>query len=384
MRLLHISDLHAGKRLYDKVSRNEDLVYALEQVESICKENRVEVLLISGDIFDKRNPDNLSEDLVLDFLTKMSAMGVHVVLIAGNHDSYDHIKKYKHLRRLGRVHAFDRPHKDIKNSIFEYEDLRVACLPYPDERVITHFSEDTVRSYAEKVSLYMKALAKEVEKARYRVLLAHLMLDCAQVAGSEYNTSPSYMIKAQSVPEEFTYVALGHVHRHQKVEGAVPKTYYAGSLYQIDFSEEGSDKFVNLVVLEDGMAKVEPIRLDLKRKLLKVELRADGNLEQELDKLSSRKDLLIKVVFYMRLSDHRHHMLKEKVQRVLGENLVRLDVELLQEGKETSLENLRQSLNIVDLYKEYCRTERGGEPSQNLVELFEKLTERASHETAQA
>lgn len=384
MRLLHISDLHAGKRLYDKVSRNEDLVYALDQVERICKENKVEILLVAGDLFDKKNPDNHSEEIIMDFLTKVSSAGLHVVLIAGNHDSYDNVKKYKYLRRLGNIHVFDRPHPDVKHNVFEYGELKVACLPYPDERVITHSYEDTYRSYAEKVATYMKALAKEVSSARYRVLLAHLMLDWADVSGSEYNASPAYMVKAESVPEEFTYVALGHVHKHQRVERAVPKTYYSGSLYQIDFSEEGLDKFVNLVVLEDGLAKVEPIRLDLKRNLVKVELRADGNVERELERLSSRKDLLIKVVFYMKMSDPRHHMLKERVQRALGEQLVRLDVELLQERQSVSLESMRSGLDIVELYKEYCRTQRGGEPPKELVSLFADLVERARHETAQA
>jgi exonuclease SbcD len=69
LRLLHISDLHAGKTL-NKVSRNEDLAYALEQVSDICLSEKVDVLLIAGDIFDKAVPDYSAEGLILEFLTE--------------------------------------------------------------------------------------------------------------------------------------------------------------------------------------------------------------------------------------------------------------------------------------------------------------------------
>ncbi|MDW8066593.1 MAG: exonuclease subunit SbcD, partial [Aquificaceae bacterium] len=138
MRLLHISDLHAGKRLYDRISRQEDLIHALEQVKTICKEESVEIVLIAGDIFDKRNPDYESQNVIMEFLTELNALGVHTLLIAGNHDSYDFMKIYKNLRKLAKIHVFDRPAKDPAEAIFHYKDLKVACLPYPDERVITH------------------------------------------------------------------------------------------------------------------------------------------------------------------------------------------------------------------------------------------------------
>ncbi|MFN3265187.1 MAG: ATP-dependent dsDNA exonuclease, partial [Aquificaceae bacterium] len=85
-----------------------------------------------------------------------------------------------------------------------------------------------------------------------------------------------------------------HVHRNQRIEGTAPKVYYSGSLYQIDFSEKGMDKFVNLVVLEDGMARVEPVRLDLKRQLVEIRLREGESIEGVLEPIALR-DVLVKV-----------------------------------------------------------------------------------------
>lgn len=379
MRLLHVSDFHAGKKLYDKVNRNEDLVYALEQIKGICRNEKIEVLLIAGDIFDKRNPDFESQEIILDFLTEINSYGLHTLLIAGNHDSYDFMKIYKNLKKLANIHVFDRPSKDVKDAIFEYGELKVACLPYPDERALTHPDEEKERSYAEKVALYMKALASKVKDARYKVLLAHIMLDEARVAGSELysSISPSVSVRADTIPEEFDYVALGHVHRNQRIEGVVPKVYYSGSPYQIDFSEEGIDKFVNLLVFEDGLVKVEPIKLDLKRELREVILEEGDNIAQRLEQYAG-KNVLLKVRLKVKMGDPFYNLKKDLIQRILGERLAKLEIEPI--GAPGSVEVREGSLNLMDLYVSYYKEVHRSEPSESLKEELQRLIDRASHE----
>lgn len=378
IRLLHISDLHAGKKLYDKVSRNEDLDYALRQVVRICKEERLNILLVAGDIFDKRNPDHGSQELIMDFLTEVNSLGLHTVLIAGNHDSYDFMRVYRHLKKLGNIHVFDRPSKNLKECIFEYGELKVVCLPYPDERVITHLSEDKQRSYAQKVANYIKALAEEVQNAPYKILMAHLMVERAQITGSELQSSvsPFYAVKPESIPEEFTYVALGHVHKNQRIESATPKVYYSGSLYQIDFSEKGMRKFVNLVILEDGLARVEPIELSLKRELFEVHIKPEDKLEEVLPK---RNDALLKVVLYMKMGDVLHHQKRDILQKELGDRLARLEVELLEE-KTVSVEERGDRPDLIDLYRDYYQKTYRAQPSKEIEELFKNLMDKAEHE----
>ncbi len=383
MKLLHIADLHAGKRLYDRIGRNEDLSYALEQVKNICKEEGVDLLIVAGDIFDKRNPDFESQALILEFLTEMNSVGLHILLIAGNHDSYDFMKIYKNLRKLANIHVFDRPSANIKESIFQYEQLKVACLPYPDERVLTHFDEERRRSYAEKVAYYMKALAREVEDSRYRVLVSHLMIEKAKVAGSELQSSvsPYYTVRADTIPDTFQYVALGHVHRNQRIEGTASKVYYSGSLYQIDFSEKGMDKFVNLIVLEDGMAKVEPIRLDLKRQLVEIRLKEGDDIQKSLEPLS-KENLLVKVVMEVRMSDPFFQHKRDTVFKILGDRLVRLEMEPVGTYQETKTET--DKIDLLSLYEDFHRYRYKSEPSQELKALLQKLIDKVSHETHKA
>ncbi len=383
MKLLHIADLHAGKRLYDRIGRNEDLSYALEQIKNICKEERVDLLIVAGDIFDKRNPDFESQALILDFLTEMNSIGLHILLIAGNHDSYDFMKIYKNLRKLANIHVFDRPSTNLKEAIFQYEQLKVACLPYPDERVLTHFGEERQRSYAEKVANYMRALAHEVEDSRYRVLVAHMMVDRAQIAGSELQSSvsPYYAIKAETIPDTFQYVALGHVHRNQRIEGIAPKVYYSGSPYQIDFSEKGMDKFVNLVVLEDGMAKVEPIRLDLKRQLVEIRLKEGEDIQKSLEPLA-KENLLVRVVMEVKMSDPFFQQKRDAVFRILGDRLARLEIEPVGTFQETKAETGK--MDLLSLYEDFHRFKYRSEPSEDLKALLQKLIDKVSHETHKA
>ncbi len=383
MKLLHIADLHAGKRLYDKVNRNEDLVYALQQVKNICNEERIDLLIVAGDIFDKRNPDFESQGLIMEFLTEMNSLGLQILLIAGNHDSYDFMKIYKNLRKLANIHVFDRPSTNLKEALFQYDQLKVACLPYPDERVLTHFDEERQRSYAEKVADYMKALAREVEDTRYRVLVSHLMIDRAKVAGSELQSSvsPYYAVRADTIPDTFQYVALGHVHRNQRIEGTAPKVYYSGSPYQIDFSEKGMDKFVNLVLLEDGMAKVEPIRLDLKRQLVEIRLKEEEDIQKPLETLT-KENLLVRVVMEVKMSDPFLQQKKDMVHRILGDRLVRLEIEPVGTSQEIIAETGK--IDLLSLYEDFHRFKYRSEPSQDLKALLQKLIDRVSHETHKA
>ncbi|MCS6957815.1 MAG: exonuclease subunit SbcD [Aquificaceae bacterium] len=379
MRILHISDLHAGKRLYDRISRLEDLIYALEQVKTICKEESVEIVLIAGDIFDKRNPDYESQNVIMEFLTELNALEVHTLLIAGNHDSYDFMKIYKNLRKLAKIHVFDRPAKDPAEAIFHYKDLKVACLPYPDERVITHFHEERERSYADKVAKYMKALAREVEDARYKILMAHLMLDKAQIAGSELpsSVSPYYSVRTDAIPETFSYVALGHVHKNQKVEGAVPKVYYSGSPYQIDFSEKGTDKFLNLLVLEDGLVRVERIRLDLKRQLVEITIKETDNIQAVL-KPAAEKNVLVKVCLQVRMGDPYYNIKRDLVSKLLGEKLAKLDIEPI--GNSQPLETKGNSFDLVELYGEFYREKYRSEPPEELRATLKRLIDKVGIE----
>ncbi|SHK20457.1 metallophosphoesterase family protein [Thermocrinis minervae] len=383
MKLLHISDLHAGKTL-NKISRIEDLEYALEQVKDVCQKEGVEVLLIAGDVYDRSIPDAQSEEVIMNFLTDMALNKVHVVLIAGNHDSYDKIKTLKHMKKLSSyIHPFDRPSRNLDSCIFHYKDLAVACLPYPSERLLTKLSEDSHRTYAEVVQEYIRALANEVEKYPNRVLLAHLHVEGVTIGNSERKGSLAefYAIRQESIPSTFDYVALGHIHKHQRLLRAPTKAYYSGNLYQLDFSETNTDKFINLVIFEGNQVKVESIQISLKRKLVKETVDISNPIEEFLDRVAHTQDL-----YWVELKskgvDLSLNLKKQKIQEVLGDRLVKLT--FVTDSKPTAQENVVSidRIDLVDLYSLFYRTYRGVDPSGELIEEFKKLLREAEVETS--
>lgn len=388
MKLLHISDLHAGKTLGNitQVSRNADLIYALNQIEDICKKEKVSVLLIAGDIFDKKNPDYESLELIFDFLVRTNFLGLHTVLIAGNHDSYDLLKSYKSLNKLANIHIFDRVYTDLNKLVFELENLKVACLPYPSEKVLTSVGEESSREYTHKVQKFIQALAKHVDNAEYKILLSHLMIESAEIAGSEKQISvlDTYAVRPDSLPRTFHYVALGHVHKKQRIERATPQTYYSGSLYQIDFAEKGMPKFANLVILENGDLSVREIKLDLYKELKEFEIKDNESFSNFINyQIHEIGSAYVKVVYYMDPTDLEYSIKKEKIIKSLGDKLLRLEVRANVKGAMQNVDELKGN-DIVSMYINYYKSNYGKAPSEDIINILRETIKGVEDEAHKA
>ncbi len=371
MRLLHIADLHAGKTL-GRVSRNPDLHHALEQVISLCRESGVDLLLIAGDVFDKANPDNESKELIFEFFLKLRELKTEVVVVAGNHDSYDFMKSIRGLTELANVHIYDRPSRE--RCLYVSGDLKIACLPYPSERVLTAVGEDSRLRYADLVEKFLSYLAEKASGGRRRVLLTHLFIAGARYTNTEREASLTqhYAVLPASLPDTFDYVALGHVHRNQRIEGASVCAWYSGTLYQLDFSEAGEDKFVNLVLLEDGPPRVEPVRLDLRNPLHVFEL-TQGEAVRRIGEMKGASGY-IKIV--LRVEEKGSlPLVVEKIRKELGEKLLRIE-QVSESGRSESWD-VPRGLDPLQLYREYHRISYGGSLPRNIEKVFLELLSRA-------
>ncbi len=385
MRLLHTADFHTGKKLYG-INRNEDLVYALEQIKDICKEEKIQILLIAGDIFDKRNPDFESQEIILDFLLEVNSFGIYTLLISGNHDSYDFMKIYKKFKKITNIYVFDKPTSNKKEAIFEYRDLKIACLPYPDERAITSISENKAKDYVERVTNYIKDLSIEMKEAKYKILMAHIMLneDKIESTQSKYDIIlPEYTLKLDSIPKNFDYIALGHIHKYQKVEDPILKVYYSGSPYQVDFSEKDQkEKFVNIISLNNRTTEVKSIKLALKRELVELDLKEEDSIEKidEILKPYSSANVLVKVRLKVKIKDHFFNRKKELIQKILGDKLAVFEL-----YHQDSLNHMYQdNLNLIDLYTEFYKKEHKTNPPENLKKLFQTIFNEVIYETYKA
>ena len=391
VRLLHIADLHAGKITAKVLNRNKDLEHALEQVLRVIKTIRVDYLIIAGDVFDKAIPDADSEHLIYNFLVEVGLRGTTTVVIGGNHDSPKKLRNILPWGERFKVKVF--PVLDLKKFIFTDGDVAFVNVPFVHERAITDLDNDSPEgakvSYSEKIKKLLMHGARLAENYRYRILTAHLFFDRVKLGHTEreVTVADAYAVAQSAIPETFHYAALGHIHRYQRLEEAKTIAYYTGSLYQLDFGEAEEDKFFNLVALNDnGTVEVEKIKISPLRVLRKVTVKAG-----EVSKLSASVNEKGETYLWVEVEAKTPREFldaKEKLERVLGDKLLKLTVRyganpergvFRTSGDEERYFQFNPS-DPVEAYRAYLSS-KGKKVDPELLEFLKKLTDEVKSKT---
>ncbi|MCX5970060.1 MAG: exonuclease subunit SbcD [Coprothermobacterota bacterium] len=249
MKLLHTADWHIGRSLYG-MNRERESEALLEEIYDCARSERVDLVLVVGDLFDSPTPSNDSQRLVFDFFCRLSKNGIRAAIVAGNHDGQVFVPS-KNLFGLGSVTVFDRirpqGNYQFRFQSSEGEAVQLIALPYPTERMVIELStadKDLKGEYAERVSSFLHYLDQLADPEAINLFAGHLMVGGARLSHTEREntTLELYQIPPSNLPGKTLYNALGHVHRHQKIVQAPARTYYAGSILRVDFSECGIEK----------------------------------------------------------------------------------------------------------------------------------------------
>lgn len=251
MKFLHTGDLHIGKRIYE-ISVLEDQKYMLEQIYEIAVAEKVDAVLIAGDVYDRSVPATEAVELLDEFLTRFIEEKIPVVMISGNHDSPERVGfADKILEKQGLYIAGSYEGNLRKVSFFdEYGEVCVVCLPFVKPAVAEG------KNCAEAVKNILEREHLDFTDGKRYVMLTHYFVtgddgQVPQLSESETGIDVGGIDNvAAGVFEGFDYVALGHIHRAQKVgKGQI---YYAGAPMKYSFSEAGNDKSVTVVKLAEA------------------------------------------------------------------------------------------------------------------------------------
>ncbi len=263
MKIVHTSDWHIGRR-WKGIQRLDELEAVLDHLAGFIEREAIDLVLHSGDVFESRNPAAEAEQLVNRFLVRVGRSGAQMVVIAGNHDDPLRLDARSLLTERINVQILGRPRSASRGGarIVETrcgETAVVAALPFatPGSWVsaldIAGEEAKARDRYARTFARAVRDLSGAFRPDAVNLLMAHTHIEGAQFGESErrVHISEDWAASPKALPAKASYVALGHIHKPQKVDGKVP-AYYAGSLLQMDFGEAGEEKSFNLVTASPG------------------------------------------------------------------------------------------------------------------------------------
>jgi len=265
MKILHTSDWHLGRTLYGR-KRYEEYEAFLDWLARAIRDNGIDVLVAAGDIFDTTAPSNRAQELYYRFLCRAASLGCrHVVVVSGNHDSPSFLDAPKELLKALEVHVTGSPSESPEDEVLVLRDGRgvpeliVCAVPHLRDRDIRTAEagesiEDKERKLLDGIRDHYAAVAAFAEEKRRElgcaipiVATGHLFAAGGRtVEGDgvrELYVGSLGRVNAKVFPSCIDYLALGHLHVPQKVNGS-ETVRYSGSPLPMGFGEAKQQKSV--------------------------------------------------------------------------------------------------------------------------------------------
>lgn len=373
MKFVHTGDLHIGK-IVNGFSMMEDQRYILKQIYEISCKEKADALILAGDIYDRVIPPAEAVVLLDHFLTDMAAAGIPVFLISGNHDSPERLGFAGKLLEDQGIHIagiYENQLKEVKVTDCCGEATFVL-MPFARPAAVE------AKSSGEAVA---HMLSKRVKRTEREILVTHYFITdmgrAPELSDGETTVHVGGLDNVEaSLLDGFDYVALGHIHKPQKIGHG--EIYYAGAPLAYSFSEAGQEKSVNLVELgKKGDVEVRRIPLKPLHDLRRIRGRLDELMRPEIVAAGDAND-------YIRaeLTDEEELVDPIGTLRSVYPNIMQI-VLLKNEEKEnisytSRLEEKRKS--IPELFQDFYEMIRGEKPDEEKMEAVRAAAEKAEEE----
>ena len=263
MKFLHLSDLHLGKRV-NEFPMLADQKAILAQILKIADDERLNAVLIAGDVYDKSVPPVEAVELFDDFLVKLAARKLPVYVIGGNHDSPERLAFCNRLIDASGIHISPAYGGDVRPlSLADgYGKVNIYMLPFvKPANVRSYFPEEQIESYTDAVRVAISKM--QVNAAERNLLVTHQFVTGAARCDSEEISVGGADNVDLSVFDAFDYVALGHIHGAQDIS---PRVRYCGTPLKYSFSEAKQQKSVTVAELkEKGTLEIRTVPLTPER-----------------------------------------------------------------------------------------------------------------------
>lgn len=381
MKILHTGDWHIGKLVHG-LHMTKDQRYILNQLIALIKKEAPDVLVIAGDLYDRSIPPTEAVELLDDVFSEIIMdTETQIIAISGNHDSPDRVRFVSRILKDNGLHIIGEINKECEPIIIKDEHGVVEFYPIPFMEPIhcrALFEDDSIKSHDDVMGVITHKIHEKRKAENRCVCIAH----CFALGGDNLEVSES--VRPLSIGgseyvnvdyfKDFNYVALGHLHRPQKVK--YDHVRYSGSLLKYSFSEAKQKKSVTMLTLDEKgdvtYALHELSRLHDMRKI-KGELKA--LTAEEHYQHADRDDYIMAT-----LTDRGELVDPISQLRNIYPNILRLEKE--DYDREAGLDKTSAGKEFtnkkpLELFKEFYENMSGEVFSDDKEEVFIKIVNRS-------
>lgn len=384
MKILHLADLHFGKILQEQ-SLIEDQEYILKEIINIIKEKEIKALLISGDVYDRSVPPTEAVNLLDDFLkTLIKELKIKVFIISGNHDSKDRLGfgnkifedeglyiESKYNGRLKKVRLED-----------EYGPLNIYMLPFIKPVEVKKFFEDDLENNYD-LAINKIIEKEEIDKSERNIIMVHQFVTAGNVKPERTESEVLSLGGIENVDvsnfKSFDYVAIGHVHRPQKIGRDTAR--YAGTILKYSFSEINHNKSIPIIDIKEkgnitiNLLPLKPLR-DMREikgpieELIKEENYKEGNLEDYIKAIITNEEPVYDAI--------------GKIKKIYP-NTLKLEIQ----NSKTINSNTEQNINLeevkkkseLELFSDFYKLQNNLDLNEKQKEIVKNIISEVKHET---
>lgn len=258
MRFLHLADLHIGKRV-NGFSMIEDQKFVFEQVYNVIENEKIDGIIMAGDIYDKPVPSAEAVKLFDEMLTRLVSINLPIFVISGNHDSAERIGFGSDILSAAKVYMSRVYNGNLQKIELEddYGKINVYLLPFIKPATVKNiYKEAEIKDYDDALEYVLSQ--EKIDETKRNVMVSHQFVTGAMRSESEEVSVGGLDNVSVENYEAFDYVALGHIHRAQQMGRESAR--YAGTLLKYSFSEEKHNKSMTIVDLkEKGNIEIKEI-----------------------------------------------------------------------------------------------------------------------------
>ncbi len=375
MKIMHLSDLHIGKKV-NEYSMLQDQIYILKEILQIIDDEKVETVIIAGDVYDRSLPPNEALELFDEFLYQLSGRNVNVFVISGNHDSPERISYCGRMMTENKIFlspVYDGNVKPITLND-DYGEVNFYLLPFVRPADIRrYFPDENIENYTDAVKVAIDNM--NVDFNERNILVTHQFVTGAELSESEDIIVGGTDNVSGEVFDGFDYVALGHIHREQTV--GKDNIRYCGTPLKYSFSEAKHIKSVTILDFNDkGNIEYSKIPLTPFR-----DMREIRGTYYELTLKSSYESTNTEDYLHITLTD------EEDIPDAIGKlrsiypNIMKLDYDNLRtrgSGTVDAIENIESKSPFelfADLFKQQNNQDMSEEQEEIMRNLIDKIWE---------